>query len=624
MKRHFGFGILALLLLLVASCGSGGGFFPSSSGTKMAEDAAEHYYADVSAADAAAQWAGPGGWDEEPGNGCVPACEAKQCGPDGCGGTCGWCSAQTSCQDGVCVEVPGCTPECAGKMIGEEDGCGGVCSGGGFGIGLKPGGAQDVGYFRKLVADGQVPEAEFFPIEGFLNEHDTPLPPPNYDMLATLHAFVGLFYDPQVDEPLIAMQLGLNSGLDPSVISAKNFNLVVVVDVSGSMASDSKLDFVREGLSLMLDSLDENDTLGIVTYDDVAKVALAPVPVTAANVPEIQKIIDNLAPGGSTNIFKGLEVGYKEAMKGITNGEALHRVMLLSDGLATAGNTSTDAILTMSAPYNDEGIGITTIGVGSDFNFELMYGLANQGNGNFYFLEDGEKLVDVFQHELEYLMTPVAENLKISFTLPKGFFVEDIYGFDFETHEGGEVVLLGPSPQYSVAPPGETPGGGPGSGGGVAVSTLFASKKNGILMVKIGAEMAPDIFTAWNNLDFAKVTYSYELVTKGTTEVGETVVTLGSLSYFAEDDEGPLAWFSGPIMQRNFCVLRTALAIRQACTLYHQENRDVDGAILQLADATTFCNGINLQLKDPAITEDVELMEQVKDNMCALEQCMTP
>jgi hypothetical protein len=574
---------------------------------------------DISA-DSSEPWNGGNNGGNE---GCVPDCDQKQCGPDGCGGSCGWCSAQTSCQGGSCIKVVGCTPECAGKMIGEDDGCGGVCSGGGFGIGLKPGGAQDVGYFRKLVAEGQVPLSEFFPIEGFLNEHDTALPAPNYDMLATLHAFVGLFYDPQEDKPLISMQLGLNSGLSPEEIEASPFNLVVVVDVSGSMNDAGKLDFVRTGLVLMIDSLDANDKLTIVAYDTVATVRLGPTYVTDDAKGEILDIILDLKTGGSTNIYDGLYKGYEMASKGITDSEAMHRVLFLSDGLASAGNTNTDDILAMSAQYNELGIGITTLGVGTDFAFDLMYGLANQGNGNFYFLDDGDKMVDVFQHELEYLLTPVAENLKIAFTLPKDFFVESIYGFDFE-QVGDEVVLLGPSPQYSVTPPDGTPGGGPGNGGGVAVSTLFASKKNGLLMVKIGTT-APNIFTAFENLDFAKVTYSYELSKNGSTEYGEEIVKTGSLSYFEEDGDGsPMAYFSGPIMQHNFCILRAGLAIKTAVDLYHQDLMDLNGAISQLNDAITFCNGVNLALNipDPVIVEDVEFMEELMDNMCNEQECI--
>jgi hypothetical protein len=77
------------------------------------------------AADAgSAPGGGPG--NVGPGGECLPNCDGKQCGPDGCGGTCGWCSGDGSCQAGACVEVPGCAPACAGEMIGVDDGCGGV------------------------------------------------------------------------------------------------------------------------------------------------------------------------------------------------------------------------------------------------------------------------------------------------------------------------------------------------------------------------------------------------------------------------------------------------------------------------------------------------------------------
>ena len=563
--------------------------------------------------------------------GCVPACDGRQCGPDGCGGSCGWCSGSASCQAGTCIDVPDCTPECGGQMVGADDGCGGVCTGGGFGIGLKPGGAQDVGCFRRLIADGQVPDPEMFPIEGFLNEHDTPLPPPDFEHFVTLHAFLGLFFDSEEEAPLLAMQLGMNSGIDPAVIEAKHFNLVVVVDTSGSMGQDNKMDFVREGLLLMLDSLDDNDTLSIVTYDDVARVAMAPVQVTEELLPNIRREIEDLMPGGSTNLNAGMVLGYETAMRNITDSEAIHRILLLSDGNITAGEDNLERILDNSAQYIAEGIGITTIGVGLDFNQELMYHLANQGNGNFYFLDDGDKLVEVFQHELEYLMTPVAENLKISFQLPDGFFVEEIYGFEFREDVSGDWVLLGPSAQYTVdggsVEPGPDPDPGPGPGpDDVSISTLFASGKNGLLMVKLGADRW-DIFDAWDAMDFATISYSYDLVSKGTTESNEKVVTLGSLSYFAADDTtSGRGYFTGPIMQRNYCVLRAGLALREACELFHQDPPAIDRAVMELADATTFCTGANLHLSapDPEIAQDIALMDALRTNMCEELECMLP
>ena len=128
-------------------------------------------------------------------------------------------------------------------------------------------------------------------------------------------------------------------------------------------------------------------------------------------------------------------------------------------------------------------------------------------------------------------------------------------------------------------------------------------------------------------MDFATISYSYDLVTNGVTESNEKTVALGSLSYFAADDpESGLGYFTGPIMQRNYCVLRAGLPIREACELYHEETPRIDRALLELADAATFCAGASLHLAapDPEIEDDIRLMTDLRANMCADAECLLP
>ena len=641
-------GTLTIMLLVLGLAGAGCADFGSDSGgngggsvalsdtagpgvdTVPGEDSMM-MPGDVSADLSAADGWGPSADAVEPGEDwggqCTPSCAGIQCGPDGCGGTCGWCSGSQSCQGGQCVDPGDCVPDCADQLVGAEDGCGGVCSGGGVGIGLKPGGAQDVGYFRLLVKNGDVPTPDLFPIEGFLNEHDTPLPAPDYDMFATLHGFLGLFYDPQVDEPLIAMQIGLNSGVSPDEIEEKSFNLVVVVDESDSMAGDGKISMVRSGLMLLLDEMDDNDQLAIVTYSNDAEIHMGFKPTTDDFKPYIADKIDAIGTNGSTNLYAGMVMGYELAenhKEAHAADDALYRVMLLSDGVVTAGINSTETIVAKSAEYNQKGIGITTIGVGADFNQELMYELANQGGGNFYFIQDAAKLMDVFIHEIEYLMTPVAENLKISFFLPQGFEVEEIYGYDWSVDAStGEVRLLAPSPEYSITNPDQpvNPGdpGDPPTDAEKAAATLFASKKNGILMVKIKS-LFPDVFASWAAMDFATIHYSYDVISDGTTESATKTVAMGELSYFEEDGEGPLAYFTTSVMQRNFCILRMGLGMQEACAQAHAEVADHSEAFKALMEAKIFCSGYqtSLEIPDEAIEADLELLDALHDNICEL------
>ncbi len=616
-----GIGLGALALLMVAAgCGDisveSAGAAPGWTDTAGASDG---FGAWDSGQQAPHADAGPTPGGGQPGDGsCVPVCDGKQCGPDGCGGSCGWCSGNDSCQDGVCVLVAGCVPACAGKMIGLEDGCGGVCAGSGMGIGLAPGGAQDAAYFRALVQQGQVPSPDVLPIEGWLTEHGTSLPPPQTDRFVSLHGFLGLFYDPADAAPTVALQLGMNSAVPPEAIEAGRFNLCVVVDKSGSMHGD-KMEMTRAGLLQMLDALDEDDYLSIVTYDDTAQLALPPQKLT--DKAKATAVIQGIMAGGSTNIHQGLSLGYEQVMKHIADQGAMPRVMLVSDGVATAGIMETPAILAMSGSYNAEGIGLTTIGVGQDFNFELMHLLATQGLGNFYFIESGAKLAQVFTEEIHYLLTPVANNLRLWFRLPDGFGVEDVYGFEY-AEEDGEFHLLGPKPQYTVEP-GGTPTD-PGQGGGetpqVAVSTLFASKKNGLVMVKVATPGVGPV-KALEGLHFASLHYAYDLVETGETESFDLDVPLGAMDF---DADGGFSHFSGAIMQRNFCVLRAGLAMKEAARLFHEapdQAASRSAAIAQLATATTLCEGINLVVNDPRLTEDVALMAQLMDNVCG-DDCL--
>jgi Ca-activated chloride channel family protein len=89
-------------------------------------------------------------------------------------------------------------------------------------------------------------------------------------------------------------------------------------------------------------------------------------------------------------------------------------VILLSDGNPTAGVIATDSILSDSRAYNSDGIGLTTVGLGADFNIALMRGLAQQADGNFYFLEDAGAVGEVFEEELSFFVVPVAFDLSLT------------------------------------------------------------------------------------------------------------------------------------------------------------------------------------------------------------------
>lgn len=552
--------------------------------------------------------------DVAPGLQCIPDCEGKQCGPDGCGGACGWCPSSDSCQAGLCVKTVDCTPVCAGLMVGADDGCGGVCSSNGMVVGLKAGGAQDVGTFRALLAAGEVPDPASFPIEGWLNEHGTPLPAPETDRRVTLHAFLGASVAAAGEEPLVALQLGMNSALSPETLDESRFNLAVVIDTSGSMAQGGKLDLVKSGLVAMLDALDADDRLTIVTYANTATVLVDAVPVTDRNA--LAQQIGAIQASGGTNLWEGLELGYQHAAAGAGDGRHTH-VMLLTDGLASVGIDDPETIIEKSRAFNETGLTLTTIGVGTKLDFPTLHTLASQSGGSFYHLTEGEQLGAVFTDELVWLLTPIADDLEVTFELPAGASVEAVYGFEFEVTDN-IVRLLGPSPQTASS---TTTGGSDGPAGEpTAPSTLTAAHEAGLVIAKFSGL---DLAAHPTDEPVTTVRYQYRWVATGETEQFEVPVMRGEPSAIG----GGAAFFTNTLVQRGFCLLRSGLAIVDLLSAAEAgETYPLLTALDALESAQGFCAAVagpeaGPGQVDPMIESDLELMDRLREVVCNHRSC---
>lgn len=304
--------------------------------------------------------------------------------------------------------------------------------GGGGNIGL--GGAGDFGFFRELLDSGIVPMQGQFDAAGFFHEHQITLPPPTCGqqvcVQAQLGAIGGLFGDGQ----MAMLHLGLNTPVTIDPDTRPPLTLAVVVDTSGSMGGE-KIEYTRQGLVRLIGELDDGDWLSIVEYNDYATVVAAMGPVAGRRA-QLTALAEGLDATTSTNLYDGLELGYREIMTAF-DAERFHRVILLSDGVPTAGITSESAILAMSAGFNAQGLGITTIGLGTDFNAPLMRGLAEQGNGNHYFLEDTTAVDEVFLEELRYFAIPVAFDVTLAVQEGSHYAFGQAFGSSFWQDETG-------------------------------------------------------------------------------------------------------------------------------------------------------------------------------------------
>jgi Mg-chelatase subunit ChlD len=194
--------------------------------------------------------------------------------------------------------------------------------------------------------------------------------------------------------------------------------LTFVIDVSGSMSREGRLELVKSALQVLLDELDADDTVGIVTYTSHASVALPPTP--AARRALIGSVIAGLEPQNSTNVNEGLEYGYRVARQSFRPG-AVNRIILCSDGVANESITVAEGILDDVRREADAGIHLTAIGVGmGNYNDVLLEKLADLGDGNYYYVDDLGEARRIFRRDLVGTLQTVARDAKVQVEFDPG------------------------------------------------------------------------------------------------------------------------------------------------------------------------------------------------------------
>ncbi|HUG83850.1 MAG TPA: von Willebrand factor type A domain-containing protein [Euzebya sp.] len=187
-------------------------------------------------------------------------------------------------------------------------------------------------------------------------------------------------------------------------------NLVFVVDTSGSMDRPDRLPLARQALGVLVENLTAADTVAIVTYDDTARPVLPPTPADQPGV--ILDAIDQLTPGGSTNLAGGLELGYQLARDMADDGQQT-RVIILSDGIANVGNSTPEAVLAQIGDHVRDGIDLTTVGFGLTFNDPLMEQVADQGNGVAVYIDGLQEAQRVFGQQLTATLQTIAMDARV-------------------------------------------------------------------------------------------------------------------------------------------------------------------------------------------------------------------
>ena len=190
-------------------------------------------------------------------------------------------------------------------------------------------------------------------------------------------------------------------------LAPQRVSLAVVIDVSGSMAGAKMLQ-AKHAASSLVNRLGDDDELALVAFSDTAR-AWALTRMTSWGRAQAIAWIDQLGPEGSTNISAGIGAG-EQALVAATGSK---RLVLVSDGKATAGEVDRPSLERRAMAAHERGTTLTAIGVGDDFDPGLMRGMAQSGGGFYGDLRQAEALEVVLAQELELARKPLARNVML-------------------------------------------------------------------------------------------------------------------------------------------------------------------------------------------------------------------
>jgi Ca-activated chloride channel homolog len=374
-------------------------------------------------------------------------------------------------------------------------------------LGFSVGGAKDINNFRKNIENNYLPLSTDITYEGLFYDYyfDTG------EQKACNHLFCpsytsAISKDPFSNQEEYYLSVGLNSNIKESDFARKKLNLVVVQDISGSMGSSfvsyyydqfgnrqlmenasdsdykkSKIRVASESVAALLDHLNADDRFGMVLYDEQAYLAKPLSKVGETDMEAIKAHILEIEARGSTNLEAGMKegTGLFDDYLDVDSAEYENRIIFLTDAMPNTGDIGEDQLFGLAKKNAENKIYITFIGIGVDFNTELIDYITKIRGANYYSVHSASEFKNRMDTEFEFMVTPLVFNLSLVLDAP-GYKIEKVYGSPEADEATGEIMkvnTLFPSKQES----GETKGG-------IVILKLRKISDNNNLKLKVSYE----------------------------------------------------------------------------------------------------------------------------------------
>jgi Ca-activated chloride channel family protein len=348
-------------------------------------------------------------------------------------------------------------------------------------VGLAVGGAKDTNNFKANIDNSYLPKLDSITYEGQFYNHyfDTGLDGkeckelfcPSYSSAKRLNSFS--------KEREYFLSVGLNSGIDEKNFKRKKLNLVIVLDISGSMSgnfdsyyydksgnrvenrekeSKKKMTIANESIIAMLSHLKDDDRVGIALFDHNSYRAKPLRLVGSTDKKAIRDHILALREQGGTN----WSAGYKEGLKlfddiKLDDSEYENRIVFLTDAMPNSGELRKGKLFALAKKASKKGIHTTFIGIGVDFNNDLVEYVSKTRGANYFSVHSSKRFKELLDKEFEYMVTPLVYDLELKLSTKK-YEIDAVYGSPDAKLATGEIMkvnTLFPSSSQD----GETKGG---------------------------------------------------------------------------------------------------------------------------------------------------------------------
>ena len=259
---------------------------------------------------------------------------------------------------------------------------------------------------KTQIANNMRPDVNVLRAEEFINYHNYNYETPNKE---TFNIQADMTVSPFHKGSNI-LRVGIQGRRPGGDVRARN-NFMFIVDTSGSMADEGRLPLAKKVIPMIVDNMQSGDAISLIAGGLTPRLVLDNVDVSEKD--RINREVNSLNAVGATNLEQNLIQGYHLAAMNIAP-NTYNRIVLLSDGVANLGEVSAQNILKNLKESKDKGIGLTVVGMGTgDYNDNFLEQLANKGDGNYVFVDDGEEAQKTFENNFAQTFHTIANNVKI-------------------------------------------------------------------------------------------------------------------------------------------------------------------------------------------------------------------